>query len=100
MMMNILFPRFLRSLYRKEPISSFVVLVGAVDAVIGGVDQSWSLFSVGLGTVGVAIVLRWWQIQRQEDQLNEQEVPQFYLPPQSSRPALPMLDPAKRDRSQ
>jgi hypothetical protein len=93
--MNALLPRFLKSAYRKEPISSFVILIGAVDAVIGGMDGRWSLLTFGLGTVGVAIALRWWQIQQRQIDLTEQS-PQYFLPPTSSRPALPVLSAAKR----
>jgi len=93
--MNFLWPRFLNLAYRKEPISSFVVIVGAVEAVIGGVDESWSLLGFGLSTVVVAIVLRWVQIQRSAPDLNEQP-PKYFLPAQSERPALPLLSAAKR----
>ncbi|MGL5083299.1 MAG: hypothetical protein ACRC8A_17600 [Microcoleaceae cyanobacterium] len=88
--MNALWLRFLRSSYRREPIASFIVTVGAVDAVIGGVGGSWSLFSFGLGTVGLAIVIRLWQTQR--SRIEEPEtVSEYYLPPSSSRPKLPQL---------
>jgi hypothetical protein len=93
--MNALLPRFLKSAYRKEPISSFVVIVGSIDAVIGGIDESWSLLGFGLSLVGVAIALRWWQIQRSQDEPTQQP-PKYFLPPQSSRPALPILNDAKR----
>lgn len=93
--MNLLWPRLLKSAYRREPISSFAIIVGAVDAVIGGVDERWSLLAFGLGTVGVAIALRWWQIQRRQTELTEQPA-KYFLPSHSSRPALPMLSSAKR----
>jgi hypothetical protein len=93
--MNALWPRILKSAYRKEPISSFIVIVGAVDAVIGGVGERWSLLSFGIMMVMIAIVLRWWQSQRREAELAEQPVTHF-LPPSSSRPALPMLSTTKR----
>ena len=93
--MNALWPRILKSAYRKEPISSFIVIVGAVDAVIGGVGQRWSLLSFGIMMVMIAIVLRWWQSQRREAELAEQPVTHF-LPPSSSPPALPMLSTTKR----
>ncbi|MBW4543328.1 MAG: hypothetical protein KME25_02605 [Symplocastrum torsivum CPER-KK1] len=93
--MNALWPRILKSAYRKEPISSFIVIVGAVDAVIGGVGERWSLLSFGIMMVMLAIVLRWWQSQRREAELAEQPVTHF-LPPSSSRPALPMLSTTKR----
>lgn len=83
-------PRFLKSAYRKEPISSFILTVGAVDAVIGGVDSRWSLLVLGLATVGTAIALRWWLAQRQPVDLPT-GAPVYYLPDRSSQPSLPML---------
>lgn len=94
--MNVSWYKLFKSLYRKERISSFVVIVGAVDAVIGGADQSWSLLTFGLGTVGVAIALRIWQIQRSEEELPTQ-APTRYLPAQSSRPALPISNTSQRN---
>jgi hypothetical protein len=93
--MNALWPRILKSAYRKEPISSFIVIVGAVDAVIGGVGERWSLLSFGLMMVVLAVAIRWWQTQRRETDLVEQPVTHF-LPPSSSQPALPVLSAAKR----
>lgn len=88
--MNALWLRIFKSAYRREPITSFVVTVGAVDALIGGVGTSWSLLSFGVGTVGIAIVLRAWQMQK--SQTDEAETaPEYYLPPSSSRPQLPVL---------
>ncbi len=94
-MMNALWPRFLKAAYRKEPISSFIVIVGAVDAVIGGVGERWSLLSFGLMMIMLAIALRWWQSQRRDTELAEQPVTHF-LPPSSSRPPLPMMTASKR----
>lgn len=88
--MNGLAPRFLKSAYRKEPISSFILIVGAVDAVIGGFDNRLSLLILGLGTVGTAIVLRWWVLQQTKVDLPSGK-PIHYLPSRSSRPSLPML---------
>ncbi|MBD2016255.1 hypothetical protein H6F96_20060 [Microcoleus sp. FACHB-53] len=93
--MNALLPRILKAAYRKEPISSFIVIVGAVDAVIGGVGERWSLLSFGLMMMVLAVALRWWQSQRRETELADQPVT-HYLPPSSSRPALPILSAAKR----
>lgn len=93
--MNALLPRILKAAYRKEPISSFIVIVGSVDAVIGGVGERWSLLSFGLMMVVLAVALRWWQSQRRETELADQPVT-HYLPPSSSRPALPILSAAKR----
>ncbi len=93
--MNVLWTRILKPAYRKEPISSFIVIVGAVDAVIGGVGERWSLLSFGLMMVMLAVALRWWQTQRRETELADQPVT-HYLPPSPSRPAVPMLNATKR----
>lgn len=95
--MNALFPRILKAAYRKEPISSFIVIVGVVDAVIGGVGERWSLLSFGLMMVMLAVAIRWWQTQRRETEFADQPVT-HYLPPSSSRPVLPMLSANKRQR--
>lgn len=94
--MNAQWSRMLKAAYRKEPISSFLLTVGAVDAVIGGFDDRWSLFSVGLGTVGLALALRWWLMQRHRVELPEPP-PQRYLPDRASRPSLPMLTVSKKN---
>ncbi len=93
--MNALLPRFLKSAYRREPLPTVLITMGIVDAVIGGFDYRWSLFAFGLGTVGVAIALRWW-IAQQRRPLPEEPVVQHYLPSRSSSAALPMLTVAKK----
>lgn len=95
--MNALWPKILKSAYRREPISSFIVIVGAVDAVIGGFGERWSLLTFGLMMVVLAVAFRWWQTQQKESELAEQPVTHF-LPPGSSRPALPILSTNKRQR--
>jgi small-conductance mechanosensitive channel len=94
--MSGLMPRFLKSAYRKEPISSFILTVGTVDAVIGGVDSRLSLLILGLGIVGVAIALRWWLTQRNKIELPT-GAPIHYLPSRSSRPSLPMLSVSRKN---
>lgn len=93
--MNAALPRFLKSAYRKEPLPSFLITIGVVDAVIGGLDDRWSLFTFGLGTVGVAFALRWWLLQQRRPEPS-QPVVQRYLPSGSSRPALPTLTASKK----
>ncbi|MGF1493255.1 MAG: hypothetical protein ACFBSC_12535 [Microcoleaceae cyanobacterium] len=88
--MNALWFRLLNSAYRREPIVSFILTIGAVNAVIGGLDASWSLFSFGLGTVGVAVIIRLWQTQRPGLEKPEAAT-EYYLPPGGSRPQLPHL---------
>jgi hypothetical protein len=89
--MNAALFRFIKSAYRQEPISSFIITVGAVDAVIGGVENSGSLFGFGVSLVGLALFLRLWQILRNEPEEIPEQVPERYLPPSSSRPQMPML---------
>lgn len=93
-MINTLWHRFVKSAYRKEPISSFIIIFGAVDVLIGGFGERWSLLSFGLMMVVLAAAIRWWQ-QRGEGELSEQPVTHF-LPPSQSRPPLPMLTTTKR----
>ncbi|MBR8835239.1 MAG: hypothetical protein DSM106950_14735 [Stigonema ocellatum SAG 48.90 = DSM 106950] len=93
--MNVLLPRFLRSVYRKEPLISILITMGAVDALIGGLDYSWSLFTFGLATAGVTFAYRWWRIQQRRP-LPEEPVVQHYLPSRSSSPTLPMLSISKK----
>jgi hypothetical protein len=94
--MNAIFPTVLKKLYRKEPISSFILIVGAVDAVIGGMNELSTLMILGLLTSGVAIGYRWWCIQQAESE-SDRKVKQLYLPSQSSdRTPLPNLDSRRR----
>lgn len=93
--MNAVLPRFLKSAYRKEPIISALVTMGIVDALIGGFDDSWSLFAFGMGTAGITLAWRWWRIQ-QVSPLPEEPVVQHYLPSRSSSSALPMLSISKK----
>jgi len=94
-MMNAVWLRILKTAYRKDPVVSFVVTMGAVDTVIGGVEASWSLFTLGMGTVGMAIILRFWLLKRSHlEEANA--VPEYYLPPSSSRPQLPILNRNKK----
>ncbi len=93
--MNALWPRVLKSVYRKEPLSGFILTMGAVDAVIGGVDSHWSLLFFGLGLVGVAVGLRIWRTQQSPIEAPVR-TPIHSLPSQSSRQALPMLSTSRR----
>ncbi len=71
--------RFFKSGDRKGSISSFVLTVGVVDAVIGGVGGHWSLAIIGGTLVGVAIALRFLQAQRRLVQFTDAS-PVLYLP--------------------
>jgi hypothetical protein len=93
--MNAIFPPVLKRLYRKEPISSFLIVVGAVDAVLGGVNGIGTLMILGLLTSGLSLGYRWWCIQQAETKLDFKSK-QLYLPPSSNHNPLPTLD--RRDR--
>ncbi|MGI0490002.1 hypothetical protein ACN4EK_31725 [Pantanalinema rosaneae CENA516] len=86
----------LKSFYRRQPVVSFVVTAGAVDAAIGGLTSHWSLFLLGLGTVGGAIGVSLWQWQTRKPLEVPDHPPVYVLPPQSSRPSLPMLSMTKK----
>ncbi|MCL2933293.1 MAG: hypothetical protein MGG11_13875 [Trichodesmium sp. MAG_R03] len=90
-MINALWLRILKTAYRKDPVVSFLVTMGAVDAIIGGAEASWSLFGLGMGTIGMAIVLRLWLLRRPHVE-QATAVPEYYLPPNSSRLQLPILN--------
>lgn len=47
----------------RDPLASFILTVGAVDMVIGGLGDRSSLFLLGLATVGAAAWLGWRRAQ-------------------------------------
>lgn len=85
--------KFLGSLYRKEPISGFILILGITDAVIGGVGGRWSLLSVGVAIALVGLLVRWRQTQTTA--VAAKPVRNL-LPPQDSRPPMPLLTSNKR----
>jgi hypothetical protein len=93
--MNAVLPRFLKSAYRKEPLISALMTVGVVDALIGGLDDSWSLFAFGLSMSGIALGFKLWRMQQRRS-LPEEPIVQHYLPSRSSSSALPMLTVTKK----
>lgn len=95
-MIKAILPRFLKAAYRREPLFSFVLIVGAVDAVIGGVGERWTLLSFGVVMVLIAFWLRWWQQQTQIN--NSSKVARQMLPPSSSTAPLPMLSNRQKQR--
>jgi len=81
----------LKSIYRREPLVSFVVTVGAVDVVMGSFSEHSSLTIFGLGLAVIAVFFRGWQARRDRTEQLCDRAPQFSLPPTSSRPKLPSL---------
>ncbi len=96
-LMNISFPRFFKSAYRKEPISSFILTIGTVNAVMGGIGAKWTLLSFGIILVLMAILVRWLQIQQAES-IQEKKSSRYLLPPTSSQAPLPILMSKKHRR--
>ncbi len=82
-------------MYRKEPIPSFLVTIGLVNAIIGGLNDRTGLFSLGLATVGGAILWRW-RLQQPTAQIPPKS--QIYLSAASSD-SVPTLKKTKRKRS-
>jgi hypothetical protein len=92
MLMTGAWTKLFRSVYRREPISSFILTMGAVDAVLGWGGDSLPLMALGAGTVSVAIVLRWWlayqryQLRQVFEIIEPIAPPVRYLPDRSARP--------------
>lgn len=93
--MNPLFARFLRSVYRKEPISGFILILGATDAIIGGFGGRGSLLSIGLLIALLGIIMRWRQGDKKPHAIATKPV-RYLLPPSSSSQPLPLLSNNKR----
>jgi hypothetical protein len=99
--MNVAIPRLLKSAYRKDPIVSVLITVGIIDALIGGFDDSWSLFAFGLGTTGLTLAWRFWKVQQNRPLPKEEKATkQLYLPSRSSSSSLPMLSIQKKQPPQ
>jgi hypothetical protein len=92
--MNMLLPRFFRSAYRKDPISSFLMTMGAADVALGGASSHGGLLFLGIFLVGGSLALKWVQSQRRTETISESVI-QHYLPSQSSE-ELPMLSITKK----
>ena len=89
--------RSFKSKYRREPVLSFVATVGAVNVAMGGVSAHWGLMSLGLGVVGMAIALRWWQLRTRKPTVAANRAPVYALPSVSARPTLPLLSIPKKN---
>ena len=92
--MNPLFARFLRSVYRKEPVSGFILILGVTDALIGGIGGSGSLLSIGLLVALLGIIMRWRQGEKKSLAIAREPV-RYYLPAGSTRQPLPLLTSSK-----
>ncbi|WP_036485552.1 hypothetical protein [Myxosarcina sp. GI1] len=88
--MNSRSAKFLGLVYRKEPISGFILILGITDATIGGVSGHWSLLSVGITLALIGLLTRWRQTQKTTEVVTFNPA-RHLLPPNSSRPPLPFL---------
>ena len=82
--MNALLHKSSKKTYRRESVSSFIFILGAVDAVIGGVGGRWTLLSFGLLMILTATLWRWYKLQK-ANKLTNNRSPQYFLPPSPSR---------------
>jgi hypothetical protein len=64
--------RPIQSLFRKQPILATALTAGAVDGLIGSVDDRVALALFGFAVATGALSLRWWQLQRLPAKLPEQ----------------------------
>jgi hypothetical protein len=92
---NPLFARFLRAVYRKEPVSGFILVLGATDVLMGGLGGRVSLLSVGLFIALLGAMMRWRQGEKKSEAIATETV-RYYLPPGSTRQPLPLLTPSQR----
>lgn len=86
--------RRVKSIYRKEPLISFLITGGAINVALGSVTEHWSLMSVGLSVVGIAIAL-WVQQshRRQRADLMPRRTSSYILPPAKSTSLPPLTIP-------
>ncbi|AFZ44505.1 hypothetical protein PCC7418_2356 [Halothece sp. PCC 7418] len=95
--MNRLLPHFINRAYRKEPISAFILTMGLVNAVIGGVEERWTLLTLGLLVGTSAIALRWWQNYQYRPISQRKTTTRYLKPSETSRPRpLPPLTKMQR----
>jgi hypothetical protein len=95
--MNLLLPRAVKSAYRKEPLSAFILIVGLVDILLGAAGQRLPLLSFGVLVALIALLVRWLQIQKAKEILVENN-PRYFLPPSAANNPLPMLINEKQRR--
>lgn len=78
----------LKRLYRREPLSSFVLLSGTVAGMVGSSGGQWVLFGAGVGLALGSLGWRWLRLQ---DRPLRSAPPRRFLPP-AAQPPLPVLN--------
>jgi hypothetical protein len=94
--MNVTLARKFKSVYRKEKISAFIFTFGAMDAILGGFSESWTLLSLGILLVLVGSWMRWLQVQKTEKAVSVPTPRRYLTPSGSDLTPLPSLK-RKRD---
>ena len=89
--MNPLFARFFRVVYRKEPVSGFIFVLGTTDALIGGLDGRGGLLSIGLLIALLGMIMRWKQGSKKSQEIVATKPVKYLLPSGSTRQPLPLL---------
>lgn len=95
--MNPLSAKLFKVIYRKEPMSGFILLFGITDAFLGGFQGRWSLFSMGLVVIMTGIWMRWLQAQKTVSTPRKKSA-RYRLPPSTAAIPLPTLTSKKRYR--
>lgn len=87
--------RWLRKIYRKEPVSAFIVTFGLIDAILGGFGERWSLLSFGMLMIIMGLFMAWVQLHKTRKPVMITSA-RRYLPPSPN--GLTPLPPLKRKR--
>ncbi len=96
--MNWLWSRLLKVPYRRDPIASFVLTMGAVQVVIGGTEAEAGLAALGLALLGTAAAMYW--LKYSSRVIEAARSPRItYASRSSAVPALPDRASARRSRS-
>lgn len=82
----------------REPLSNFILTLGAADMVIGGVGDRASLFLLGLATAGVGLLLRWARLKQRPTFPPEPQLGLKRLPPATPPEPADSHDRARRGR--
>ncbi len=98
--MNPFFARFLSSVYRKEPISGFLLILGGTDLLLGEMGGRTGLLSFGLIIALLGLGMRKLQTRKVKLKIAKQKrrYSRYQLPP-SVRQPLPLLVRKKSKRS-
>lgn len=90
--MNPFFARFLSSVYRKEPLSGFLLILGGTDLMLGFIGGRNGLLSWGLVVALLGLGIRKLQARKVKIKAarNRRRYSRYQLPP-SIRQPLPLL---------